>query len=136
MATSAAITQGAHHIGLTVPNVSAARNFFVEALGFSEVGGKPDYPAVFVSDGSVVLTLWQAIDPESSVPFDRKNNVGLHHLALKVDSLATLNSLYETLSALANVEIEFSPESMGGGPSEHFIVYIPGGIRLEFVAKP
>lgn len=130
-----AITQGAHHIGLTVPDLSAARNFFVEALGFSEVGSKPDYPAVFVSDGSVVLTLWQAVDPDNSVPFDRKNNVGLHHLALKVDGLATLHSLHETLSTVDDVEIEFSPESMGGGPSEHFIIYIPGGIRLEFVAK-
>lgn len=131
-----AMTQGAHHIGLTVPNLSAARNFFVEVLGFAEVARKPDYPAAFVSDGSTMITLWQAVDPENSVSFDRKNNVGLHHLALKVDSLATLNSLYETLSATEDVEIEFSPEPMGGGPSEHFIFYIPGGIRLEFVAKP
>lgn len=131
-----AITQGAHHIGLTVPDLSSARSFFVEALGFAEVGAKLDYPAVFVSDGSVVLTLWQAVDPDNALPFDRKNNVGLHHLALKVDSLATLNSLHETFSMMEGIEIEFSPESMDGGPSKHFIIYIPGGIRLEFVAKP
>lgn len=68
-----AITQGAHHIGLTVPNIDAARDFFIDVLEFKQVGAVPEYPAYFVSDGTAMLTLWQAADPESATPFDRKN---------------------------------------------------------------
>lgn len=72
------LTQGAHHIGLTVPDLKATRDFFVELLGFQQVGKKPDYPAVFISDGKILLTLWQASEPESAIAFNRKNNIGLH----------------------------------------------------------
>ena len=54
--TNGAITQGAHHIGLTVPNLEQTRNFFVETLGYDQVGEVPDYPAVFLSDGKLMLT--------------------------------------------------------------------------------
>ena len=47
------LTRGAHHIGLTVPDLDSARAFFCDALGFHVVGEVPAYPAVFVSDGSV-----------------------------------------------------------------------------------
>ena len=60
MSDNPAKTRGAHHVGLTVPDLRAARDFFVDALGFAEVGELPDYPAVFVSDGAITITLWQA----------------------------------------------------------------------------
>ena len=41
-----AVTQGAHHIGLTVPDLTATRHFFVDVLGFKQVGEVPDYPAL------------------------------------------------------------------------------------------
>lgn len=129
-----AITQGAHHIGLTVPDLTAASNFFVDILAFKQVGEVPDYPAIFLSDGALLLTLWRAADPEKATPFDRKNVIGLHHFALKVDSLATLQSLHQTLINTAGVEIEFAPEPLRGGPTQHMIFYIPGGIRMELIA--
>lgn len=129
-----AMTQGAHHIGLTVPDLTATRDFFTTVLGFNQVGEKPDYPAVFVSDGTVMLTLWQAAIPEQATPFDRKNNIGLHHLALKVESVDALDAVYQTLLNTSGVEVEFAPEPMGKGPIQHLMVYIPGGIRLELVA--
>ena len=129
-----AITQGAHHIGLTVPNIDQARGFFVDVLEFQQVGAVPNYPAYFVSDGTAMLTLWQAADPESATPFDRKTNIGLHHFALKVDGVDTLNAIYEKLKTTAGVEIEFAPEPLGGGPSQHMMFYIPGGIRMELMA--
>ena len=58
--TSAKMTQGIHHVGLTVADVAGARHFFEDALGCARVGEKPDYPAAFVSDGRVMITLWQA----------------------------------------------------------------------------
>ena len=42
-----AVTQGAHHVGLTVPDLTATRAFFVDILGYDQVGEVPDYPAVF-----------------------------------------------------------------------------------------
>ncbi len=45
-AITQAITKGTHHIGLTVPDVKQTRDFFISALGFKQVGEKPDYPAI------------------------------------------------------------------------------------------
>ncbi len=129
-----AITQGAHHIGLTVPDLNAARDFFVNVLELKQVGEKPNYPAYFLSDGTILITLWQAADPATATPFDRKNNLGLHHFALKVNGLETLNSLYQTLTTTDGVEIEFAPEPLGAGPTQHMMFYIPGGIRMELIA--
>jgi len=132
MATS--LTLGAHHIGLTVPDLAAARSFFVDVLGFSQVGEKPAYPAVFVSDGTTMLTLWQAADPAHATPFDRRSNIGLHHLALKVDGAAGLDAVYARLRTAPGVTIEFVPEPLGDGPTRHMMCLIPGGIRMEFIA--
>ncbi len=134
-ATNEHITKGAHHIGLTVTNLDQARYFFVDTLRYKQVGEVADYPAVFLSDGCTMITLWQAEDPTRVVPFDRKGVIGLHHLALAVDGDAGLDALYERLKGDRNVKIEFAPEFLGGGPTRHMICNIPGGdIRVEFVA--
>ena len=129
-----AVTRGAHHVGLTVPDLAKTRAFFVETLGFDEVGEVPDYPAVFLSDGSTMITLWQAEDPATAVPFDRKNSIGLHHFALRVDDEAALANLHGTLSKTDGVTVEFAPEPLGDGPVRHMMCAIPGGIRVEFIA--
>jgi len=128
------ITQGIHHVGLTVPSISATRSFFEQALGFSQVGEVPDYPAVFISDGSVMITLWQTRDPAKAISFDRRQNIGLHHLALRVAATQSLDALHEKLAAREDVVIEFVPEPLSGGPTRHMICAIPGGIRLELIA--
>ena len=129
-----AITRGTHHIGLTVPDLPKARGFFVDTLGFSQVGEVPDYPAVFLTDGSTMITLWQAENPASAVPFDRRNVIGLHHLALNVDGADALDALHDKLKASDGVDVEFAPEPLGGGPTRHMMCTIPGGIRVEFIA--
>ena len=131
--TDRAITRGAHHIGLTVPKLEQTRNFFVETLGFNQVGEVPDYPAVFLSDGTLMITLWQASDPANAVPFDRKSVIGLHHLALTVDADA-IDGLCDKLKETADVDIEFAPEPLGDMPVRHMMCTIPGGIRVEFIA--
>lgn len=130
-----AVTRGAHHIGLTVPDLAKTRAFFVDTLGFDQVGEVPDYPAVFLTDGGTMITLWQAADPERAIPFDRRNVIGLHHFALKVDGAKVLDELHGRLKATEGVQIEFAPEPMGGGPTKHMICSIPGGIRMEFIAS-
>ena len=132
--TNGPVTRGTHHIGLTVPNLDATRKFFLDTLGYDQVGEVPDYPAVFLSDGSIMITLWQATDPAIAEPFDRKNVIGLHHLALIVENDAALDSLNERLQNTDGVSIEFAPEPLGGGPTRHMMCYIPSGIRVEFIA--
>lgn len=129
-----ALTQGAHHIGLTVPNLEKARGFFVDTLGFTEVGARPEYPAIFVSDGVVMITLWRAEEPETAVSFNRKNVVGLHHFALTVKDEDSLAALHTILQSTKDVVIEFAPEPLGDGPMRHMMCAIPGGIRVEFIA--
>lgn len=134
MSANATRTQGVHHVGLTVPELQSARTFFVDGLGFEQVGEVPDYPAAFLSDGSTMITLWQAEDPETAVAFDRRRVIGLHHLALKVADPKVLKTLHGELKNRDDVEIEFAPESLGGGPSQHMMCRIPGNIRLEVIA--
>lgn len=128
-----AVTRGAHHIGLTVPDLAKTRAFFLDTLGFTQVGEVPDYPAAFVGDGSTMITLWQAADPATAVAFDRRNVIGLHHLAFRVESADALEALHRKLGAADGVEIEFAPEPLGGGPAKHLMCSIPGGIRVEFI---
>ena len=127
-------TLGVHHVGLTVPDIAATRAFFVDVLGFEQVGERPDYPALFVSDGTVMITLWQASDPGTATAFDRKNVIGLHHLALLVADQAGLDQLHQRLTAAPGVVIEFAPQALRGGPVRHMMCAIPGGVRLELIA--
>ena len=131
---AAPVTRGVHHVGLTVPDVEAAAAFFTGVIGMKEVGRRPAYPAVFVSDGTVMLTLWQAEHPAAAVPFDRRRNIGLHHLALAIADTAALDALHGTLAATPGVAIEFAPQPVGSIPFRHMICAIPGGVRVEFIA--
>ncbi|MCS3448479.1 MULTISPECIES: VOC family protein [Bradyrhizobium] len=129
-------TIGVDHVGLTVREFETTRRFFCDCLGWKVVGGNPSYPAVFVSDGHARVTLWQVQQPDTCVSFDRKRNLGLHHLALKVGSLTGLQSLYERVAACPAVIVEFAPELLGNGPKTHFMIQEPGGVRLEFACDP
>lgn len=127
------LTLGVHHIGLTVPDLDQARDFFCGVLGFDEVGGAPDYPAIFVSDGAVLLTLWRAADPLTARAFDRRVNIGLHHLSLSVADDAALEVAWQKVSAHPEVVVDHAPGPIRpGAAARHFLVFIPGGIRLEF----
>ncbi len=128
------VTQGVHHVGLTVPELQETTSFFVDVLGYKQVGEVPDYPAVFLSDNQVMITLWQATNPEQATRFDRTNVIGLHHLALTVRDEVALKELHQRLARVDGVEIEFAPEPLGDGPTQHMMCSIPGGIRTEFIA--
>jgi lactoylglutathione lyase len=130
------MTSGLSHLGLSVSNLNASSSFFVDTLGWKLVGEKPNYPAKFVTDGHIVLTLWQIADDQKLVPFNRKANVGLHHLALSVASFEILNELHQRLILAEGIVIEFSPELNGKGPTKHMMIREPSGNRIEFTHKP
>ncbi len=129
------VTEGINHLGLAVKNLDRSVAFFTDTLGWRTAGGDPDYPAVFVTDGNAFITLWQVSDPKTAVEFDRKNNVGLHHLAFTVKSLKALHELHQKFQDVDGVRIEFAPEFMGQGPTTHMMIREPSGNRLEFVVS-
>jgi catechol 2,3-dioxygenase-like lactoylglutathione lyase family enzyme len=134
--TITSLTRGIDHVGLTVRDLNQTLDFFVNCLGWNKVGEKADYPAAFVSDGHLLVTLWQLKNEHDAVPFDRRANVGLHHLALRVESEAALDEMAERIAKWPGAKIEFAPELLGQGPKKHMMVYEPGGIRLEFDSAP
>jgi len=124
-------TKGAHHIGLTVSKLEESANFFTSLLGWKVVKRNEEYPAIYVSDGNIMLTLW-AIREEPFIQFDRHRNVGLHHVAFRVDTEDELNTLHKRL-ADAGTKVEFAPEQLGQGPAKHMMCHDPSGIRVEFI---
>ena len=128
---STPITNGTHHIGLTVSKLEESADFFISLLGWKEVNRNEEYPAIYVSDGSIMLTLW-AIKEEPSIPFNKNKNVGLHHVAFHVESEEVLNTIHQRL-ANNGTTIEFAPEQLGKGPAKHMMCYEPSGIRVEFI---
>ncbi len=129
------LTKGVHHVGLTVKDLEASAGFFEQALGFDRIGGRPEYPSLFISDGTVMLTLWQS-KTDDPVPFDRTTNIGLHHVALLVRDRAALDAAFTACAAYPGAKIEFPPEPLGGGPREHTMLYEPSGNRVELVYDP
>ena len=129
-------TCGIDHVGLSVRDLESTRRFFCDCLAWRVVGERPEYPAAFVSDGQQIVTLWRVEAPNQAVAFDRRTNVGLHHLALAVADRAGLDALYERVASWPGVVVEFAPELSGKGPKIHFIVREPSGIRIEFAFDP
>ena len=125
------MTRGLHHIGLTVSKLEESAAFFTSILGWKEVKRDPEYPAIFVSDGHVVVTLWKnQVDPP--VAFDRARNIGLQHAAFLVENEERLVQLHEGL-VKHGVEIQFPPQVRGSGQGMHLFCFEPSGIRVEFI---
>ena len=128
-----AFTNGINHLGLSVKDLSATTDFFVQLLGWEKSGFDASYPRCAVTDGQLKLTLWQVESPAQVGPFSRRENVGLHHLALQISSEAKLHELYQLMLKYPAVKVEFAPELMGAGPRKHMMCAEPGGLRIEFV---
>lgn len=128
-----AMTLDLNHIGFAVTKLDDTASFFVDVLGWKPAGGRPEYPAKFVTNGKMFVTLWQVTDPDKAVAFDRKNNVGLHHMAITVRDLPALHDLHRKFVAHKDVIVEFAPEFLGDGPTTHMIIREPSGLRLEFI---
>ena len=127
---------GINHFGLTVSDLDASTHFFTEVLGFELLGEDEEYPSTAVANDEILVTLWRAEEPASAVAFDRKNNIGLHHLAFNIDSFSALEELHAVLSGVPGVTIEFAPEPLSGGPTRHMMIREPSGNRLEFIHTP
>lgn len=126
-------TKGINHLGLTVRDLDQTTAFFTELLGWRLLARDEEYPRTTVSDGTCRLTLWQADRASQITGFDRKRNIGLHHLALEVTSEDELNEMAGKIRSWPGVQMEFEPEPLGGGPRKHMMFNEPGGIRIELI---
>jgi len=126
-------TVGLNHLGLAVADLDQTTLFFEKVLGWTETARDDAYPRNSITDGTLRLTLWQVNKSVSPRSFDRHHNIGLHHLALEVESEEELLRLADVVAAWPGVKVEFMPEFMGAGPRKHMMFAEPGGIRLELV---
>ena len=86
------------HVVLKVRDVARAEQFYTEVLGF-EVVMRLDRPrGVFFTLGEQHHDIAVLEMPADAEPV-KDNQVGLHHVALQVDSLAELQECYRTLKA-------------------------------------
>ncbi|CTQ54807.1 methylmalonyl-CoA epimerase [Roseibium album] len=126
-------TNGINHLGLTVRDLDQTTAFFTDLLGWKLVTRDDSYPRTAVTDGTCRFTLWQADLSQPVTSFDRKTNVGLHHVAIEVSSKEDLFELAEKIRTWPGVEMEFEPELLSGGPRMHMMFSEPGGIRMEII---
>jgi lactoylglutathione lyase len=126
-------TKGINHLGLTVLDLDQTTSFFTDLLGWKLVTRDDSYPRTAVTDGTCRFTLWQADLSQPVTGFDRRTNVGLHHVAIEVSSREDLFELAEKIRAWPGVKMEFEPELLSGGPRMHMMFSEPGGIRMEII---
>jgi hypothetical protein len=74
--TNVASANGAHHIGLMVTDLAKSRSFFVDILGFWQIGEVGDCPAVLLTNGTSTITLWQADKPTMAVATMQRDTDG------------------------------------------------------------
>jgi len=127
------LTNGLNHLGLSVKNLEASCAFFVDLLGWEKSGVDLTYPRCAVTDGKLKLTLWQVLNPDEVAIFSRREQLGLHHLAIEMSSEEALAQLYIDACEYPGVVVEFSPQLVAGGPRVHMMCAEPGGLRIEFI---
>lgn len=127
-------TAGIHHLGLAVSQLDATAAFFVDCLGWKLAREVPAYPAKFVTDGTTLITLWQT--EADAAPFDRRQHVGLHHMAIRIDGEQALRTLFERVRTWPGVTVEFAPQALHDGPARHCMFQEPSGLRMELIWTP
>lgn len=126
-------TIGVHHVGLSVADVKLTALFFEQQLGWKRTRTIAEYPAIYVSDGCTMLSLWQVRHPQATAEFDRNRTIGLHHLAFEVKDNKQLENIYQRLLKADNCSIEFAPQKIRQGPARHMICCVDANIRIEFI---
>lgn len=118
-------------LGLAVLDLDETTAFLTDLLGWELVARSDGYPRTTATDGHARLALWRVDRTHAVASFDRKSNIGLHHLALEVATEAELYALAGKIAAWPGVAIEFAPKPIGTGPDRHMMFAEPGGIRIE-----
>ncbi|MDF2683489.1 MAG: Glyoxalase/bleomycin resistance protein/dioxygenase [Brevibacillus sp.] len=121
-----ALTNGVHHVGLSVTSLEASKEFFTEVLEFELLQYEAGHHA-YVTDGVTMITLWQTADQEASVKV-----AGMHHLALSIKSVEVLRQIEERMKQ-RKVRLQFGGIGVKGQEGGYIALfcYEPSGIRIE-----
>ena len=126
------------HLGVAVKSLAAARTFY-ENLGLSVVGEETvegeQVRLAMVPVGESRIELLEATSPESAIArFIAKRGEGLHHIALRVNDLAT------TVEKLKKSGTRLISEDIKVGAGGHLYVFVhpssTGGVLLELCEEP
>jgi methylmalonyl-CoA epimerase len=125
------------HLGIAVASIDEGLRFYRDALGI-EVSSRETVPqesvhVAMLPCGESRIELLEATDAESTIAkFLSKRGPGLHHIALRVDDLATA---IEKLKA-GGAKLLNEPQTGAGG---HTYVFVhpasAGGVLLELIQK-
>lgn len=152
--------RGADHIGITVPDIDQALDFFVNILGFERFyshgpfGSDTDdwmqtmlnvHPRAKIRQVTQLrcgagpnIELFQYEAPDQRQHMPRNSDWGGHHIAISVDDIdAAVNFLKGhgvriMNNGVAGGEIESGPEQ--GGRSVYFLT--PWGMQMELMSYP
>ena len=126
------LTGGLHHLSIRTTDMSRAKRFYTETLGF---------PQVLETDGAILLnargTLFGLLGPaQETSPEDRFDpfRVGLDHLALAVANAEVLNELKQQLDAAGVRNNGVEDDTLTG--ARYIAFYDPDGIAWELYAMP
>lgn len=124
------MTKGVNHVGLSVTDLQATKDFFVEILEF-EVLKYAEGQHAYVTDGTTMITLWQTAEQEANL-----KTAGLHHLALQVESVSVLRKIEERMKQ-KNIRLQFDGIGVRGqeGGFVALFCYEPSGIRIELASS-
>jgi methylmalonyl-CoA epimerase len=124
------------HIAIAVPSIAAAQPVFEQLTGGTasprERVEAQGVDVVFIGGGTARLELIEPLSPESAVGrFLAKRGQGLHHIAYRVDDLAT------TLNELAAAGTELIDRTPRHGAHGRLVAFIhprsSAGVLIELV---
>ncbi|HXV07622.1 MAG TPA: VOC family protein [Burkholderiales bacterium] len=148
--------RGSDHLGITVPKLDQAVDFFVNVIGCEafykmgpfkadddwmqvhlDVNPRAEIPSMrLVRCGyGVNLEIFEYSVPEQSKAPPKNSDIGGHHLAFYVDDMAKAVAHLKA----NGVKVLGEPTVMGGGPTagETWVYFMaPWGMQLELVSYP
>lgn len=119
---------GIHHVGMSVPSLDAARDFYVGILGLEELGSGcwsdsaqmdrltrlrgTAAKMMFLAAGNVYIELFEYASPSPAVPDGERgvNEYGYTHLCFDVDDTAAIH----TRLAAAGIDFHCDPIDSSG----------------------
>ena len=130
---------GIHHIDLVVSSIERSLPFYRELLGplgwhgISEVEGERGETIWYLSGRESSIGLREAQSPQREVD---RYRVGLHHLAIEVQSRAAVDERADWLRANGAL-LESEPQEYTYSPGYYAVFfYDPDGMKLEIVNIP
>ncbi len=131
------------HLDLVVTSLERSLAFYrglLLPLGYvriSEIAGERGERVIYLGriDGIGSVSLREAQSDAHAVPYDRYG-VGLHHLAFRASSRATVDERADWLRA-QGAQIESGPQEYDYTPGYYAVFfYDSDGIKLELVHRP